>query len=311
MTPEADIVIVNWNSGSLLTECLESIWAYPQGVGKVVVIDNGSTDGSASVSGPNGKLIVEKLENNQGFARGCNIGARSADAQYILFLNPDTKFLNGTSLPKLLNFLDSEFGKDIGIAGIRLVDEEEKTQRSCANFTNVWTFIGQPFGLDKLIPSIFTPLFADINYMKSQDVDQAIGAYFLVKSDVYKEVSGFDERFFVYWEEVDFCLRAKQLGWRTHYFSDAVAFHKGGGTSEKVKSKRLFYQLRSRTFYSFKHFGTFRAFIVLIMSAFVEPVSRILWLIANGSFKEIKNTISGYKLFWSEMPIILKKILFR
>ncbi|WP_374612166.1 glycosyltransferase family 2 protein [Sphingorhabdus sp.] len=308
MTSKADIVIVNWNSGSLLAECLESILRYPERVGKVVIVDNGSTDGSAQVTGPKDMLIIERLEDNVGFARGCNIGAGLTNSPYVLFLNPDTKFLDDRSLPKLLDFLDSDAARNIGIAGIRLVDETGKTQRSCANFTNIWTFIGQPFGLDKLLPSIFTPLFADFDYMESRDVDQAIGAYFVVRNEVFKSLNGFDEQFFVYWEEVDFCLRAIKIGWKTHYFSNSVAYHKGGGTSENVKAKRLFYQLRSRILYSFKHFGIFKALIVLLMSSIFEPASRILWLMLNGSVNDIRNTLSGYKMFWIEVPRILKKI---
>lgn len=307
MNSLADIVIVNWNSEILLSECINSIATYPKGVGRVIVVDNGSTDESANVGNLFPNLTLIRLEENQGFARACNVGASNANAPYILFLNPDTRFLDNESLPKLLQMLDGDVNGDIGIAGIRLVDEAGVTQRSCANFTNVRTFIGVPFGLDQIMPSIFTPLFADFDYSESRNVDQAIGAYFVVRSATFKQLKGFDERFFVYWEEVDFCLRAKIVGWRTHYFAESVAFHKGGGTSDRVKAKRLFYQLRSRILYALKHFGSFEGGIVLVMTAVFEPIARIARSLMRGSLQEAKDTLSGYRMFWQSIPDIFEK----
>lgn len=303
----ADIVIVNWNSDNLLSECIHSIARFPEGVGRVIVVDNGSTDGSANIGNTFSNSTFVQLKENQGFAKACNIGASYADAPYILFLNPDTQFLDNESLPKLLRMLEAPVDQDIGIAGIRLVDKTGLTQRSCANFTNVRTFIGIPFGLDRIMPSIFTPLFAEFDYLTSRDVDQAIGAYFVVRYATFEQLKGFDERFFVYWEEVDFCFRAKKAGWRTHYFADSVAYHMGGGTSDKVKAKRLFYQLRSRILYSLKHFGSFEGGIVLVMTAVFEPIARIIRSLMRGSLQEARDTLSGYRMFWYSIPDIFRK----
>lgn len=306
MTSVADIVIVNWNTGPLLAECLASIAERSSGVGRVVVVDNGSSDGSFDVSAPTLDLRLIRRERNEGFARACNIGAGETTAPYILFLNPDTRFLEDQGLARLVGFLESDAGADIGVAGIRLVDERGQTQPSCANFTNARTFLGQPFGLDRVLPAHFTPLFADFDYTDSRDVDQVIGAYFLVRRSVYEELQGFDERFFVYWEEVDFCLRAKRLGWRAHHFAGSVAYHKGGGSSGRVKARRLFYQLRSRTLYSFKHFGSAEAWMVLLSTALVEPISRLARSLLRGSLSELGETVDGYGMFLRELPAILR-----
>lgn len=306
MTDFADIVIVNWNSGTLLAECIASLAQFPTRIGRVIVVDNGSTDQSADLPDSLLDLVIMPLGQNVGFARACNIGAELSSQPYILFLNPDTRFLNNEALPEILSFMDRESSTNIGITGIRLVDEGGKTQQTCANFTNIRTYIGQPFYLDKIFPSIFTPLFASFDYTKSRDVDQAIGAYFLVRRKTFLDLQGFDERFFVYWEEVDFCLRARKIGWRTYYFADSVAFHKGNGSSDRVKAKRLFYELRSRVLYAFKHFSWVEGYVILFLAAAIEPISKLMLSILRGSSENFFDTISGYRLFWSAIPEILK-----
>lgn len=309
MSRKADIVIVNWNSGHLLGDCIESLERYSGGIGTVIIVDNGSEDSSECVTSKTLKLIIRRLGENLGFARACNIGAAISSTAYLLFLNPDTLFLNDSALPNLLKYLDSPHAQDIGIAGIRLINENGETQQSCANFINVRTFLGQPFYLDKLFPTIFTPLFASFDYNQSRDVDQAIGAYFVVRSATFSELRGFDERFFVYWEEVDFCFRAHCAGWRTFYFAEAVAFHKGNGSSDRVKAKRLFYEHRSRVQYAMKHFSLPSASAVLFFAAFVEPLSRLLRALLRGSQGAVSDTFSGYKLFWRSIPDIIKEAM--
>ena len=93
------------------------------------------------------------------------------------------------------------------------------------------------------------------NHEESREVDQVMGAFFLVRQKLFEEWGGFDERFFVYLEDVDFSSRARRVGWRSFYMAGVKAYHKGGGTSEQIKSTRLFYSLRSRILYSYKHFS--------------------------------------------------------
>jgi N-acetylglucosaminyl-diphospho-decaprenol L-rhamnosyltransferase len=306
MRPQADIVIVNWNSGLLLERCVQSILDYPSGVAQIVVVDNGSSDGSADALPQAPNVRVERTGENLGFARACNLGAAHGTASYILFLNPDAAFLDGESLPRVLRFLEEPSSRDIGICGIRLVDETGATQASCANFTNVGTYLGQPFGLDRLAPSLFTPLFARFDYKESRDVDQAIGAFFIIRRTLFRQLAGFDNRFFVYYEEVDLCLRAREAGWRTHYFAESIAFHRGGGTSEQVKAKRLFYGLRSRIQYAFKHFGAFGAWLVLFVTLFIEPFSRLIRALFRRSLREMRETLEGYAMLIRQLPAILR-----
>jgi len=131
-------------------------------------------------------------------------------------------------------------------------------------------------------------------YLHSSTVDQVIGAFFLVRRSLYDLIGGFDERCFVYFEEVDFALRAKRKGYSSYYLSDVKLYHKGGGSSEKVKGKRLFYSLRSRIQYGFKHFSLLEALALLVLTLTLELVARIAQAIFSLSKSRFNETIRGY-----------------
>lgn len=304
--PLADIVIVNWNSGTLLQECVDSIRMFGGGrVGKVVIVDNGSADGSENVEGEAVDIHLLRMGRNEGFARACNVGADRCGAPYILFLNPDARLEEG-GLITALEFLEGPESGSIGICGVRLVGHNGEIQRHCTNFTDLSTYVGLATGLDKLVPGLFTPHFmVEFDHLTSRVVDQVIGAYFLVRADLFHMLGGFDERYFVYYEEADFALRARNAGWQTYYLSTVRAYHFGGGVSQQVKAHRLFYSLRSRILYAFKNFPLIHAWAVLALTLFVEPISRMARGVLRASGREMKDTVQGYAMLWKDMPAIM------
>jgi len=134
-----------------------------------------------------------------------------------------------------------------------------------------------------------------------------MGAFFLVRRCLFDELQGFDERFFVYFEEVDFSCRAKQLGWSSVYFADAQAFHAGCGTSNQVKANRLFYLQRSRILYAFKHLSLFGASLVFLATLLVEPLSRSVFAIVRTSLTSLKETWSAYGMLIHWFPNLILK----
>jgi len=301
-----DILIVNWNSGEQLARCLESIdRKSTELINFVIVVDNKSNDDSLSLIENTKwpfKLKLSKQDSNVGFGRACNIGAGLSNAPFILLLNPDTRIYEDT-LSKPLNYLLSLEGKDCAVCGIQLRDENGIIQKHCARFPSLKTYFGQSTGLNVLFPRQFPYVFLDdFDHQSSRDVEHCIGAFYMIRRNVFDTLGGFDERFFVYLEDLDLSLRVHHLGWRIHYLADASAFHKGGGTSEKVKAHRLFYSLKSRILYSFKHFERVEAYCVAFMALFVEPVPRLLQcLFIKRSILEVKNTILGYSMLWRDL----------
>src|SRR5262249_42876882 len=138
----------------------------------------------------------------------------------------------------------------------------------------------------------------DWDHATSEEVDHVIGAFFLVRRQLFEILNGFDERFFVYLEDLDFSYRASRSGWRSYYLASARARHIGGGCSAKVKAPRLFYALRSRLLYCDKHFGRVSATSVLLASIITEPISRIMRAIWHRSHEELQETLQAYGMLF-------------
>lgn len=307
--PRLDIVIVNWNSGPQLRRCLESIVTVDRSgydLGRVVVVDNGSIDGSlAGIRALELPLTVIELGLNAGFAAACNIGARGSTADHILFLNPDAA-LYRDSLSRPLAFLSAPENADVGILGVQLIDDEGEVARTCANFLRPRHIIAHTTGLNHLLPSIFPQHFmVDFDHRSSRVVDQVMGAFFLMRRHVLEALGGWDERFFVYLEDVDLAYRAHLNGWRSYYFAEVGAYHRGGGVSRQVKAARLFYSLRSRILYAFKHFHPAVAMLVLLGTLAVEPLTRIVYAAFGNSPTSGGETIRAYWLLLRDLPSVL------
>ena len=168
------------------------------------------------------------------------------------------------------------------------------------------------FGFDRLFPGRFSGHFlAEQDHRGSKTVDQVMGALFLVRRAVFESLNGFDERFFVYFEDLDFSYRAWQAGYSSYFLATAQALHHGGGCSEQVKAARLFYSLRSRILYGYKHFGWAAATGLLTGTILVEPVSRVAWAGLRGSLREMGETMSAYGMLWLDLPRLPFKSLRR
>ena len=309
MTPLLDVIVVNWHAGEQLLTCLRSVLAAEQKgyrLDRVIVIDNASSDGSIDrVEALCPSIIRIRNTENRGFAAACNQGAVGSRADFILFLNPDTRLFSDT-LCKPIVFLDRPEKSDVGVVGVQLVDDAGHVHRSCARFPTAGRELAMMLGLDRLAPRLFTTHFmTEWDHSDSREVEQVMGAFFLVRRAVFEALDGFDERFFVYFEDVDFALRARRRGWRSFYLATAHAYHRGGGTSAQAKDLRLFYALRSRIRYCFKHFGWVEAALVTAATLLVEPVCRVAWALVRRSPDEALDTLRAYARLWREVPTLL------
>ncbi len=312
MKRSIDVVIVNWNSDQQLEKALLSIAENNSGlVDSVIVVDNGSTDDSiARIEGGREfpfRLVIERNAENRGFGAACNQGARKGVGEFILFLNPDAH-LYADSLSVSLSHMVDPANREVGIVGIQLLDENGRVSRSCARFPSLWSFFIQALGLNHFpVLRSSSMHMADWDHSETKKVDHVIGAFYLMRRSLFENLSGFDERFFVYLEDLDLSLRAKQAGYDSLYLADAKAFHAGGGTSRKVKAHRTFYSLRSRLFYGFKHFGCKRGWILAAITLLLEPCTRTLSALCRGRFDDAKNTWAAYSMLFGDLKIILKE----
>lgn len=300
-----DIVIVNWNSGSMLARCLDSIASVDDAsiVGEVTVVDNASRDGSAEQLEPPPlpNLRLCRNASNLGFAKACNAGARFGAADCILFLNPDVR-LETDSLAAPLALMEKAENSSVGIVGIQLVDPAGAVWRSCARFPTTGSMAVRIFGLDAVAPRWFPSYqMVEWDHRDNRDVDHVIGAFFLVRRRLFESLGGFDERFFMYLEDLDFSLRARQAGWRSTFLADVRAQHIGGGTSAQVKRARLFYSLRSRLLYIRKHFAPLPAASLTASTLLLEPVPRLARALARASVSEAGETVGAFAMLWRDL----------
>lgn len=297
------IIIVNWNSNELLKECIESINNYSDSlVDKVIVVDNYSTDNSLSALKKIENLTIDLQiiynQENLGFGKACNQGAMLCNSKYLLFLNPDTRLYEDT-LKESVEFMEKPANYEVGVCGIQLIDERKEIQRSCTRFPSPISMIVYSLGLNRfpfLVNRSYQMLEWD--HKKSQKVDHVIGAFYFIRNDIFRQVGGFDEDYFVYLEDLDLSLRINKLGYRSYYNADIKAYHKGGGTSERVKAKRLFYSLESRIKYSKKHFSPISSGLVIVSTLALEPFIRIGENIFSGSKENLLNTLKAYKMLY-------------
>lgn len=242
------IVIVSWNVATLLEKCLKSLPKACEDLEwECVVVDNASSDTSCEVvrkivrDVPQIRLIAQTT--NYGFAKACNVGAQGSDATYVLFLNPDTECPPG-SLATFVQHADTR--PRVGIFGPTLRNPDGTVQPSVRRFPTWRDQLGILFKLHHIFRSlpIFKNYFADdFDYGREQYVDQVMGACFLVRKELLDAKMGFDERYFIWMEEVDFCKTAKQAGWEVAYMPQAAITHIGGPSFAQVfsvKKQRYF-----------------------------------------------------------------------
>jgi GT2 family glycosyltransferase len=289
-----DIVIVNWNAGSQLADCISSIESHGDGfVSRAIVIDNGSGDGSPDTIESVPIVDLVRTGKNLGFGKACNVGARRGTAEFILFLNPDTR-LHHKTLSDTISFMCDPSAQRVGICGVQLLDEAGHVSRSSSRAPTVGRLVARASGIDLAFPRLGSRM-AEWDHAEPRQVDQVIGAYFFVRRSVFEALGGFDERFFVYFEEVDFARRAAVAGWTSWYLTSSQAFHAGGGTSHQIKARRLFYSLRSRLQYAAKHFSTGGTLVVGAATLLIEPLARCGQALVRGRTREAGEVLTAYR----------------
>jgi N-acetylglucosaminyl-diphospho-decaprenol L-rhamnosyltransferase len=302
--PSVHIVIVNWNSGPQLRECLESFAAIAADdvtLARVSVVDNASTDGSCEGLPPTLPLAVIRNSENRGFGAACNQGAAGSSADFILFLNPDTRLAAG-SLEAPARYLASAHHTTVGIVGIQLADETGRVTRNTARAPTARSMIGASLGLDRLgLPMFPRHFVSEWAHDDTRVVDQVMGAFFFMRREVFEALGGFDERFFVYYEDLDLAERARQSGWTSVYLASARAFHRGHGTTSRATERRTFYYVRSKLHYARKHFGAAGAFAVFATTLSLEPMARMVF-----SPRSAGETLRAFARVWREAPSILR-----
>jgi N-acetylglucosaminyl-diphospho-decaprenol L-rhamnosyltransferase len=292
MTHDLSIVIVSWNVRKLLRRCLRSAMeslTCEKGrdlSAQVIVVDNASVDGSAEMlreEFPHVSLIAN--EENVGFTRGNNQGLALSDGRYALLLNPDTEVV-ADALGEMVGFMDRE--PEVGALGPQLLYPDGRVQSSRRRFPRFstalleGTFLQQRFPHSGLLKRYYV---LDAGDEQTQEVDWVVGACLLMRRATLDEVGPLDERFFMYSEEMDWCYRAKELGWWVIYLPQAKVVHHEGKSSEQVLPVRHVHFQRSKVLFFKKHHGRYRGEILrlylLATYLWQMVVEGLKWLVGH------------------------------
>ncbi len=236
MTSDVTVIIVNFNAGEHLRIAVESAAADLASIpSSIVVVDNASTDGSAAgVAALPGVTLVAN-ESNRGFGAAVNQAARQSDARYLWLLNPDCRVRPG-AYARLAGALARH--ENCAVAAARLLNADGSVQASARGEPSAWTGL---FGRHGLLTKLFPSAAAARRNLPAADlvdagvesavVDWVMGACMLIRRDRFVEVGGFDERYFLYWEDADLCRRLRSRGYETRYVPAAQVVHVGAVSS--------------------------------------------------------------------------------
>lgn len=275
---DLSIIIVSWNVAALLTDCLDSIargpvaLAGPDGTPheggsllvEVIVVDSASQDGTVETVReryPWARLMPQA--DNVGFTRGNNLGLAAARGRYVMLLNPDTIVHDG-ALNRLVAYLDGN--PAVGIAGPRVLNTDGTVQSTRRRFPTRLTALFESTWLQGYAPRRLLERY----YVTDQpddgtfDVDWVQGCALIARREVYEQIGGLDTGYVMFSEELDWCRRAKNAGWRVAYVGDAVITHHGGKSTEQVQAQKHVYFQQSKLRYFRIYHG--RAFAFALRS---------------------------------------------
>ena len=262
---DLSIIIVSWNVADLLRACLDSILAAPTKLAlEIIVVDSASSDATvAMIQSEYPQVTLMAQTENLGFVKCNNIGLNASRGQHVLLLNPDTEII-GDALATMVAYLDAH--PDVGIVGPHTFNTDRTTQSTKRRFPTMATGFFESTWLQDYAPKSLMDWYyaADVADQAIGDVDWVQGSALMARRSMYEQIGGLDEGFFMFSEELDWCKRAKDAGWRVVYVGAAQIIHHGGKSTEQIASRKYIYFHQSKLRYFRKNYGWLVAQILRI-----------------------------------------------
>ncbi len=271
---DISFIIVSWNVRELLKRALQAILDDTRDVKiEIIVVDNASRDGTVEMlrsefiwaNFPNVRVIAN--DENVGFTRANNQALEIAQGRFLFLINPDTEIERGATRA-LIEYMDAPANARVGIVGPQLYYADGSLQSSRRRFPKFSTALFESTKFEQWFPrnrQIAEYRLQNTDDNAIQDVDWVVGAAMFVRRAVYEQIGGLDERFFMYSEELDWCLRAKtardarnEAGWRVVYFPNARVLHHEAKSSDQVRAQRDIHFHSSKVRYFKKHHGNLK-----------------------------------------------------
>lgn len=293
------VVIVTRNTCAFTCAAIRSVFESKDSLKKdVVVVDNGSTDNTmVAVTGEFPTVTYFRSDRNLGFAGANNLGAKHAKGDFILLLNSDAR-LKADSLSAALHWIERH--PECGVAGAQLLNPDGSRQNSIANFPTLATELLNKSLLRRLFPTRFPG--KEQCFKKPVEVESIIGAFFLVPRNVWELLGGFDERYFFFFEETDFCLQVRRRGFKIIHLPQVEVWHEQGKSASQWSIQARVEYWRSRYAYFRKNCSSV-SFIVLRSGLLVRLTAELLGgvLMNVFSFGKLEKARRKFRIHWELM----------
>lgn len=308
MSAELSIIIVNWNGGELLKRSIGSIEQFPSNIPfELIVVDNASTDGSREwLNSQNNRLTVVANDENLGFARANNQAFTLTNSQLLFLLNSDAE-VHEQTLDKLAAAIRSS--ARIGVVGPRLLNADGSLQASVwRNPPTPFETLSNAFRLYKLMPKrlrakLLLGYHWDHSYRRSANL--LSGAALMVKREVITQVGGFDERFHMYGEDTEWCLRVVRAGWEMMFEPAATVTHHGGASAAKRWSDLEKRRAEYLAFFQFQRMALSKRLVVgNLLSGLFTTRAQLFWRSITGRERDEPRMVS--ELFRRELHEVLR-----
>lgn len=255
---DISVIIVTWNSEEELTACVNSVITASKGLdAELIIIDNNSSDNSFAIANKINyhKLQTVKNPENLGYTKAVNQGIRLAKGKYVLLLNPDT-VLQENSIKAMFDFLESNTG--YGACAPLMKNPDGTIQYSVRNFPNYWHMFTEFSLLAYIFPK--TKLFGGwkakyMDYSKEQDIEQPMAAAFMIRSSLLADIGNMDERFSMFFNDVDLCKKIYDTGFKIRLIPPSIVTHEHGASIKKDRARMIRVWNEDCALYFEKHFG--------------------------------------------------------
>lgn len=325
---DVSIIIVNYNTKELLRQCINSIYQNVKDISfEIIVTDNASSDGSTDMleaEFPSVNLI--KSKKNGGFAYGNNLAIKQSKGRYIFLLNSDTIIIKDV-ITKMVNYMDKN--QSAGMIGPKLLNKDLSHQTSISGFP---TFKREFYHIYKFKNLLKIPIVKKIlikisgkigskdveqymeNYKdieKPQEVQVLVGAALLIRRKIINDIGLLDERYFMYYEEIDYCYQAYKAGWKSIYYPNGCIIHligqSGERTSKRINEITFYERYKSMIKYFRKNHGKTKEILVrinLILGLTIRILANVIIFI----FKHDRNILHNISVYFNTIKIGFKKI---
>jgi GT2 family glycosyltransferase len=268
------VCIVNYNTRSLLRDCLHSV--VQENPAETVVVDNASTDGSAEMAAAEFPAVTFiRLSENIGYGAAANQAVAYSGTDYVLLLNSDTRLKQGT-VPALSNYLETN--ECAAVVGPRLVNPDGSLQTSSFHFPtpiHIFLYLTNLYNFIPHTPVLRKRSLQVLPGSSARRVPWVLGAALAFRRRVFDSASGFDESFFMYFEEVDLCYRLARQGWQVHFAPVTEVIHVGGASTKQCGPEMSGQYFTSLTQFYRKHYSWLRLAELTLMVNFFALVGRV------------------------------------